>query len=314
VGWGLDWGIEDGVSGFGEFEKGHNMTQRMAFPSPQPPTPNLQSPTPDPQSPTPNPQCLTPIAIIRKVSSNINQCELSFHERRPIDVTKAIEQHKDYQRLLSELGLRTVELAAEPDLPDSVFVEDPAVVVDEVAVISRMGAISRRPEADSLAQELFKYRRLEFLTAPATLDGGDVMRVGRVIYVGESARTNREGIEQFSRILKPFGYDVRAVAVTGCLHLKSASSYVGANRLLVNRSLIDSEMLSDYELIDVPMEEPGAANALLVNGVVVLPESFPKTRALLERRGIIVQQVDMSELQKAEAGVTCCSLIFEVPT
>ena len=252
------------------------------------------------------------IAITRQVSPNINHCELSFHERRPIDLRKAVEQHETYQRLLSELGLRIAELAKEPDLPDSVFVEDPAVVVEEIAVISRMGAISRRAEADSLAQELSKYRRLEFLTEPATLDGGDVMRIGQNLFVGESARTNREGIEQLSRILGPFGYDVRAVAVTGCLHLKSATSYVGVNRLLVNRSWIDAQMLSQFELIDVPVEEPNAANALLVDEVVVLPESFPKTRALLESRGIPVRQVDMSELQKAEAGVTCCSLILDV--
>ena len=253
-------------------------------------------------------------AITRQVSPNINRCELSFDERKPIDVRKAIEQHETYRQLLSELGLRVIELAAEPDLPDSVFVEDPAIVVDEIAVISRMGAISRRPEADSLAQELSKYRPLQFLTEPATLDGGDVMRIGQNIFVGESARTNREGIEQLSRILRLHGYDVRPVSVTGCLHLKSACTYVGANRLIVNRSWIDAQMLSQFELIDVPVEEPNAANALLVDEVVVLPESFPKTRALLESRGIPVRLVNMSELQKAEGGVTCCSLIFDVST
>ena len=253
-------------------------------------------------------------AITRQVSPNINRCELSFDERKPIDVRKAIEQHETYRQLLSELGLRVIELAAAPDLPDSVFVEDPAIVVDEIAVISRMGAISRRPEADSLAQELSKYRPLGFLTEPATLDGGDVMRIGQNIFVGESARTNREGIEQLSRILRLHGYDVRPVSVTGCLHLKSACTYVGANGLIVNRSWIDAQMLSQFELIDVPVEEPNAANALLVDEVVVLPESFPKTRALLESRGIPVRLVNMSELQKAEGGVTCCSLIFDVST
>src|SRR5262249_4254190 len=151
---------------------------------------------------------------------------------------------------------------------------------------------------------------LEFLTEPATLDGGDVMRIGKVVFVGESARTNREGVAQLSRILRPYSYEVRSVDVTGCLHLKSATSYVGANRLLVNRSWIDSYALNEFELIEVPVEEPNAANALLVDEVVVLPKSFPKTRALLEQRGIIVRDVDVSELQKAEGGVTCCSLIL----
>jgi dimethylargininase len=252
-------------------------------------------------------------AITRQVSPHINKCELSFHERQPIDVQRAAEQHESYQRLLSELGLRVVELAAEPDLPDSVFVEDPAVVVEELAIISRMGAISRRPEADSLTTELSKYRPLEFLTEPATLDGGDVMRIGHIVFVGQSERTNPDGIEQLTGILTPYGYDVRSVGVAGCLHLKSAVSYVGGASLLVNRSWIDSSMLSGFDLIEVPAEEPNAANALLIDDVVVLPESFPKTRALLEKRGIPVRQVDMSELQKAEGGVTCCSLIFDTP-
>jgi len=253
-------------------------------------------------------------AITRQVSPNINRCELTFHARQPIDVKRAIDQHETYLRLLSELGLQIIQLAAEPDLPDSVFVEDPAVVVDELAIISRMGAISRRLEAGLLAQELSKYRPLEFLTKPAMLDGGDVMRIGHTVYVGVSARTNREGIDQLSGFLRPHGYEVRPVSVTGCLHLKSATSRVGRESLLVNRSWIDSDALSEFDLIEVPTEEPNAANALLVGEVVVLPKSFPKTRALLERHGIPVRQVGMSELQKAEAGVTCCSIIFDIPT
>ncbi len=250
-------------------------------------------------------------AITRQVSPSINQCELSFHERQPIDIKRAIDQHRAYEQLLSELGVRVVQLVAEPDLPDAVFVEDPAVVVDEVAVISRMGAISRRPEAKSLAAMLSLYRPLEFLTEPATLDGGDVMRIGRTLYVGVSARTNREGIEQLTNLLGRYDYEVKPVEVRGCLHFKSACSCVGNDTVLVNRSWIGSEPLHRFELIDVPDEESAAANALLVNDVVILPASFPKTRALLERRGFRVRSIDMSELQKAEAGVTCTSLIFE---
>ena len=253
-------------------------------------------------------------AITRQVSPRVNECQLSFYKRQPIDVQRAAEQHQSYQRLLSELGLCIVELAAEPELPDSVFVEDPAVVVEELAIISRTGAISRRPEADSLARELSKYRPLKFLIEPATLDGGDVLRIGHIIFVGQSERTNPDGIEQLAGILTTYGYDVRSVAVKGCLHLKSAVSYVGGASLLVNRSWVDSSPLSGFDLIDVPLDEPNAANALLVDDIVVLPSSFPKTRELLDRRGIDVRQVDLSELQKAEGGVTCCSLIFDTPT
>ncbi|MEK6320659.1 MAG: arginine deiminase family protein [Acidobacteriota bacterium] len=249
-------------------------------------------------------------AITRQVSSSINDCELSFHERQPIDVAKAIAQHKAYQDCLAELGVRVVSLRAEPDLPDAVFVEDPAVVVDEVAVISVMGAPSRRPEAKSLADALSRYRPTKFLNEPATLEGGDVMRAGRRVFVGSSQRTNREGIAQLSDLLRPYDYHVQPVEVRGCLHLKSACSYIGKDTVLVNREWIDAQPLHAFELIDVPVEEPAAANALLVNGVVVLPRSFPKTRALLERRGFRVRAIDVSELQKAEAGVTCTSLIF----
>lgn len=250
-------------------------------------------------------------AITRQVSPRINECELSFHQRHPIDVAKASAQHRAYQQCLHELGARVISLPAEPDLPDCVFVEDPAVVVDEIAVISIMGAASRRPEADSLAAALADYRDLAFLRKPATLDGGDVMRAGRTLFVGVSGRTNREAVSQLSEILRPFDYQVNPVEVTGCLHLKSACSYIGRNTVLLNRDWINAEELRQFEWIDVPAEEPNAANALLVNDTVVLPLSFPRTRALLERRGLRTRTIDVSELQKAESGVTCMSLIFE---
>jgi dimethylargininase len=250
-------------------------------------------------------------AIVREVSSSLNDCQLSFHARQPIDVARAIAQHNAYQDCLAGLGVRIVSLPAEPGLPDAVFVEDPAVVVDEVAIISNMGAPSRRPEANSLANVLTPYRPLKFLAEPATLDGGDVLRVGRSVFVGLSRRTNRDGIEQLRDLLGSYDYEVKPVEVSGCLHLKSACSYIGNDTVLVNRSWIDVERLAQFELLDVPAEESAAANALLLHDVVIIPASFPKTRALLEERGFCVRTIDVSELQKAEAGVTCTSLIFE---
>ena len=250
-------------------------------------------------------------ALIREVSSSLNDCELSFHTRQPIDVSRAIAQHKAYQDCLAGLGVRILSLPAEPGLPDAVFVEDPAVVVDEVAIISNMGAPNRRPEASSLAKALTPYRPLKFLTEPSTLDGGDVLRIGRSIFVGLSRRTNREGIEQLRDILGSYDYEVKPVEVSGCLHLKSACSHLGNDTVLVNRSWIDAAPLARFELLDVPAEEPAAANALLLNDVVIIAASFPRTRALLEERGFRLCTVDMSELQKAEAGVTCTSLIFK---
>lgn len=250
-------------------------------------------------------------AITREVSSSINRCELSFQTRKPIDLAKAIAQHKAYQDCLAELGVRVVSLPAEPGLPDAVFVEDPVIVVDEIAVISIMGAQSRRPEAKSLADAVSRYRPIKFLVEPATLDGGDVLRVGRSVFVGLSRRTNREGVGQLSDILRAYDYRVQPVEVRGCLHLKSACSYIGSETLLLNRAWIDAERLRGFELLDVPGDEPAAANVLLLNDVAIMPASFPKTRALLEERGFRVRAIDVSELQKAEAGVTCCSVIFK---
>jgi dimethylargininase len=250
------------------------------------------------------------MAITRPVSRSINNCALSFHARHPIDVAKATAQHKAYQDCLTALGVQVVSLAAEPDLPDAVFVEDPAIIADEVAIISIMGAPSRRPEAHSLAVALSRYRPIKQLVGPATLEGGDVIRVGRSVFVGLSQRTNREGFSQLRDILGAYNYQVQSVDVGSCLHLKSACSYIGNNSILINRSLVDPAQFRGFELIDVAEEEPAGANALLVRDVVIIPASFPKTRALLERRGFCVQTIDLSELQKAEAGVTCTSLIF----
>jgi dimethylargininase len=250
-------------------------------------------------------------AITRDVSSNINDCELSFHPRQRINVPKAIAQHEAYRDCLAELGARVVSLPGEPGLPDAVFVEDAAVVLDEIALIANMGAASRRPEVASVAEALARYRRLELLKAPATLEGGDVMRIGRSLFVGLSRRTNRQGVEQLRDLVRLHGYEVQPVEGTGCLHLKSACSYVGSDTILVNRSWIDVEPLRGFELLDVHEEDPAAANALLLNGAIIIPHSFPNTCVLLEERGFRVRTVDVSELQKAEAGVTCCCLIID---
>jgi dimethylargininase len=253
-------------------------------------------------------------AITRAVSPSINNCELSFHSQQRIDVDKADEQHRAYEQCLARLGIRVIPIQPEPDLPDAVFVEDAAVVVDEAAVITRMGAASRRVEAASVAEALSRYRPLKFLSAPATLDGGDVMRIGRRLFVGESKRTNREGIHQLREVLKPFDYEVASVEVRGCLHLKSGCSFVGRNTVLINREMVGARRLEGFDLIDVPDKEPWAANVLVVGETVIVPNSFPKTRALLESHGFSVEMVDVSELQKAEGGVTCTSIIFDVPS
>lgn len=250
-------------------------------------------------------------AITRAVSPAINRCELGFIERQEIDLAKANEQHRQYEALLAELGAKVVSLPAEPDYPDSVFVEDPAMVVDEVAIVTRMGAASRRGEAKSLARALADYRPLRWLREPATLEGGDVMRIGRTLYVGLSHRTNHAGIEQLTGQLGPLGYVVVPVTVHGALHLKTACCSLGDDVILANRACLDLESLSQFRIVDVAPGEERAANVLAIGGSVVVPACFPATAEILAREGLRVRMLDVSELMKAEAGVTCCSVIFE---
>ena len=253
-------------------------------------------------------------AITRAVSPGIVHCELTFLARQPIDLHRAQEQHRAYERLLEERGARVISLAAEPDLPDSMFVEDPAIVLDELAVILPLGTASRRPEGASLAKALQKFRKLEYIALPGALEGGDVLRVGRTLFVGLTGRSNAEGIRQLTTILAPHGYEVIPVPVTGCLHLKSAVTHLGENTLIANRAWFDSAPFSRHGFgwIDVAPEEPHAANALAVNGPVIFPASFPRTRARIEAAGFPVTPLDISELQKAESGLTCSSLLFDV--
>ena len=249
------------------------------------------------------------IALTRAVSPAIADCELEFLDRQPIDLSLAAEQHRQYQACLAELGAHIEELPAAPDLPDGVFVEDPAMVLDEIAVITRMGALSRRGEHESLARALARYRELRCIEAPGTLEGGDVMRVGKTLYVGYSRRTNVAGIQQLAAIVHPLGYFVVPVEVRDCLHLKSACCYIGDDTVLANRAWMDPDALCGLRILDV--EEPRGANALRIGDTVLMPAAFPSTCEMLDRSGFRVRTIDTSELLKAEAGVTCTSLIFE---
>ena len=250
-------------------------------------------------------------ALTRAISPSIVRCELSFIDRQPIDLARAQQQHQAYELLLAKLGARVISLPPEPDLPDSMFVEDPAIVLDELAVIFPLGAESRRGEAASLAKELMKYRELVYVQLPGTLEGGDVLRIGHKLFVGLTKRSNAGGIQQLGEILKPYGYEVVPVPVTGCLHLKSAVTWIADNTLLANRAWFDTNPFAGSDWIDVDPAEPHAANALALGGTVILPASFPKTRGRIGSLDFCVTTLDISELQKAESGLTCSSLLFE---
>ena len=283
------------------------------------------------------------VAITREVSSSLDCCELTHLSRAAIDVELARVQHARYRQALAAHGCRVVELPADSALPDSVFVEDAAVVLDELAVITRPGAPSRRAETKAVAAALAAHRPLAAITAPGTLDGGDVLRVGRAIWVGLSGRSNAAGVEQLRALAAPRGCTVTPVAVRGCLHLKSAVTQVAPGTLLVNPEWVDVAAFAGFDLVHVGAAEAYAANALLIPPVsrgtpagggppvsaspaagvevggaraggparIIYPDSFPRTRERLEARGIDVTVVGVSELQKAEGAVTCCSLVFE---
>lgn len=248
-------------------------------------------------------------ALTRPVTAAIARCELTHLERIAIDVDVARAQHTGYERALEEAGCVVQRIEASQEWPDAVFIEDTAVVLDEVAIVARPGAASRRAEIDGVERALAERRTLKRIEAPGTLDGGDVLRVGRRIFVGCSSRTNAAGIAQLQSLTRGFGYEVRPIAVSGCLHLKSAVTATADDTLLVNRQWIPDADLDDFELIDVDPGESFAANVLRVDDRLIHAAAFPRTRERLEQRGYAVIPVELSELAKAEGAVTCCSLL-----
>ena len=254
---------------------------------------------------------MTRVAITRGISATINDCELTHVPRTPIGVALAREQHAAYESALASLGCEIRRIPADDRYPDAVFIEDTAIVLDEIAVITRPGAESRRGELDAVAAVLGEYRPLARIEAPATIDGGDVLQLDDVLYVGRTLRTTDEGIAQLRELIAPDGYRVVAVDVDGCLHLKSAVTRVGADALLINRRWLSPSVFDGWRIINVDDAEPAAANALLLEQGVIVPEEFPRTRRKLEAEGIEVIAVPAGELAKAEGGVTCCSLIVK---
>ena len=250
------------------------------------------------------------MALTRAVSPEITRCELTYIAREPIDYARAVTQHGRYRDLLREHGFEVIVLPADSRHPDCTFVEDPAVVVDEVAVITRMGAESRRGEEVAVERALLPYRLIVRVEPPATIDGGDVLCLGRSVFVGVSARTDNAGVDALRRLLAPHAYRVIPVAVTGCLHLKSACTAIDDETVLVNGNWIDTEPLSRLRMVPVAEDEPRGAEVLRLGDALLMPDCFPRTRELVEAAGHRVCTLDLSEFVKAEAGPTCLSILF----
>jgi dimethylargininase len=252
-------------------------------------------------------------AITRAVSSSLASGELTFRDRTPIDIALAQRQHEEYERTLTRLGVRIDHLPAEDTLADAVFVEDVGMILDEIAIVTAPGAASRRAETETMAHAMSRYRPVHRLMTPATLDGGDIVRVDRTLYVGLSSRTNEAGLDQLGALVSPLGYMVRAVPVKGALHLKTACTYAGRGVLLANPEWAATHAFGDLEVLIVDEAEPWGGSVLAIGDTLVMAASFPRTRAKLESRGFTVAPVDLSELQKAEGGPTCLSIVFDAP-
>jgi dimethylargininase len=251
------------------------------------------------------------IAFVREVSALLDRCELSHVSRTPIDLKLARKQHAKFTSELKELGVQVEALAPLPEHPDGVFVEDGAVVLPEVAVLARPGAASRQPEVESVASTLARHRPVVRIGEPATLDGGDVLRIGRTLFVGISARTNCEGAAALGEIVEAHGYQLHPVEVSGCLHLKSACTFVPPHFLVLNPAWVDTKPFGDFRVITVDETEPFAANTLTVGGTTLVNAAFPKTDRRLREAGIMTRHIALSEFSKAEAGVSCLALFVE---
>ncbi|MGH9900782.1 MAG: dimethylarginine dimethylaminohydrolase family protein [Pyrinomonadaceae bacterium] len=228
-----------------------------------------------------------------------------------VDYPLALRQHDEYCAALAERGVSVERLAVNASYQNGCFVEDTAVVVDELAVITTMGAASRRGEPAAVGKHLAKYRETVHLSPPAALEGGDVLRVGKRLFVGLSSRTDARGLEELKRILSPFGYDVSGVSVRDGLHLKTACTALDGETLLVNPEWVDTEPFKGFRLLAVPGDEATAANTLRVGDTIFLSACFPRTAEMVRERFARTEVLDISEFRKAEAGLTCLSIIFE---
>lgn len=251
-----------------------------------------------------------PLTLVRDVSPDLVDAELTFLDREPVDVAVAAQQHAGYVALLGSLGHEVVHVPPAPEHPDGTFVEDAVVVVDDLAVLTRPGAASRRGEVASVRRTVAGLGlRTAEIHGPATMDGGDVLQVGRTVFVGLGGRTDTAGVEQLRELLAPLGRTVVAVPVTGCLHLRTGATALPDGTVLAVSSWLDTAVFADAGLSVLEVPERSGADVLLSGDRVVLSASAPRTAELVRSRGFEAHPVDISELEKAECGVTCLSVL-----
>lgn len=249
-------------------------------------------------------------ALVNQPSAALADAELTFIERDVIDVEKARHEHDAYVAALRAAGVDVEVLEVNRDCPDGVFVEDVAVILDEVAVLTTMGTASRRSEVPAMRAAIARLRPIADMVLPATLEGGDVLRVGRTLFVGRSTRTNDAGIAFLQGVAAPFGYTVVPVTVPGALHLKTGITALDDETCLVNREWVDTAPFGGFRLVDVAPGEPFGANVLRLEHELIMNAAYPRTAALVADLGYALRIVDIAEFGKAEAGLTCMSLLL----
>jgi dimethylargininase len=250
------------------------------------------------------------LALTHAPSAQLGRCELTCIERQPIDYERALDQHRRYCDAIRAAGATVITLDVNPDCPDSAFVEDAAVVLDEIVVLTTMGSEVRRRELPALEPAIARYRTVVPMNLPGTLDGGDVLRIGRTFYVGLSSRTDAEGVESFRRVVEAHGYRVVAARVRGCLHLKSGCTALDDETLLIDPEWIDPAPFRHLRHVRPLDSEPCCTNVLRLPDWLCMAAAYPRTAEQVRRLNYEVREVDISELGKAEAGLTCMSLLL----
>lgn len=250
-------------------------------------------------------------ALLRGLAATFDHAIVRDGGRAP-DVDLARDQHDAYRRLLEHHGYSVAVIPADDRYPDCVFIEDTAVVVGEIALLTRPGAESRRGEGEAVAPVLAEYFELVEMTAPGTLDGGDVMSLGGTIWVGRSARSNDEGIALLGEVASRQGLEMTVVPVDSVLHLKSAVLPVDPETVVVMPGTIDESLLDGLRVLPEHPEERGRFSALpLRDGVVLVTASAPRSAASVSALGIETVAIDVSEILAADGGLTCMSILYE---
>ncbi len=247
-------------------------------------------------------------AIVRPVPDSYDRCVRTNVKR--IDVALAKRQHAEYCKALQKLGLELIWIEGDNTLPDSCFVEDTAVILGEKAIICNMKIKSRVKEVTEVAKVLEKLKETYYIKPPATIDGGDVLKIEDKVFVGLSDRTNPHAIHQLRKILENSNLEIVPVKVRNVVHLKSACTYLGNNYVILSKGHFDTDILRDYKKIVVPRGEEYAADCLAINGTVLMARGHPKTKKLIEKEGFFVKELEMSEFRKGEGALTCLSIIW----